>query len=127
MNQKRQRREFTEEFKNDAVRLVTDQGYSCTEVGRRLGVNHTNISRWVRRYRTQLESENQTSGSLRDLEDEVKRLRKENQRLLMEREILKNGLRSLYPPMITETLFALGGRGRPLIGVLYPLKNVAQE
>ena len=55
MNQKRQRRDFTEEFKNDAVKLVTEQGYSCTEVGRRLGVSHTNISRWVRLYRNALD------------------------------------------------------------------------
>jgi transposase len=82
------RRNFTDEFKNDAVKLVTEQGYNCTEVGRRLGVNHTNISRWVRQHRDKLE--NQTKpGSQPDLETEVKRLRKENKRLLMEREILK--------------------------------------
>ena len=90
MNQKRQRRDFTDEFKNDAVKLVTEQGYTCTEVGRRLGVNHTNISRWVRQYRNQLDGLGQNiNGSTRELEDEVKRLRKENKRLLMEREILK--------------------------------------
>jgi len=89
MNQKRQRKDFTDEFKNDAVRLVTEQGYSCNEVARRLGINHSNISRWVRLHRNEAESANQNPGSGRDLEDEVKRLRKENKRLLMEREILK--------------------------------------
>ena len=88
MNQKRQRRDFTDEFKNDAVKLVTEQGYSCTEVGRRLGVNHTNISRWVRQYHNQLDGSDQNRGSTRELQNEVKRLRKENKRLLMEREIL---------------------------------------
>jgi transposase len=39
MNQKRQRKDFTEEFKKDAVSLVTEQGYSWTEVARRLGIN----------------------------------------------------------------------------------------
>lgn len=89
MDQKRQRREFTDEFKNDAVKLVTEQGYSCSEVGRRLGVNHTNISRWVRQHGGQLDGASANPGSTRELEDEVKRLRKENKRLLMEREILK--------------------------------------
>jgi transposase len=89
MNQKRQRKDFTDEFKSDAVRLVTEQGYSCSEASRRLGINHTNLSRWVRQYRGQLESPNQNPGSMRELEDEVKRLKKENKRLLMEREILK--------------------------------------
>lgn len=89
MNQKRNRRDFTDEFKSDAVRLVTEQGYSCSEVGRRLGINHSNISRWVRQYRDQLENPAGNSGSLRDLEVENKRLKKENKRLEMEREILK--------------------------------------
>ena len=88
MSKKRQRRVFTNEFKTDAVKLVTEQGYSYSEVGRRLGVNHTNVSRWVRAYRGQLEKQTQ-SGSHHDLEAEVKRLRRENKRLLMEREILK--------------------------------------
>jgi transposase len=88
MSKKRQRRDFTDEFKNDAVKLVIEQGYSCSEVGRRLGVNHTNISRWVRMHRDQLENSTE-SGSVKDMEAEVKRLRKENKRLLMEREILK--------------------------------------
>lgn len=89
MNHKRQRRDFTDEFKNDAVRLVTEQGYNCREVARRLGINNSNVSRWVREYRNQLGSDNQSPGTTRELEDEVKRLRKENKRLLMEREILK--------------------------------------
>ena len=89
MDQKRQRKDFTDEFKNDAIKLVTEQGYSCTEVGRRLGVNHTNISRWVRQYRGQSDSPPKSGGSTRELEEENKRLKKENKRLLMEREILK--------------------------------------
>lgn len=88
MNQKRQRKDFSDEFKNDAVRLVTEQGYSCKEVGRRLGISHSNVSRWVREYRNDLDAP-QGSGSAQELEQEVKRLRKENKRLLMEREILK--------------------------------------
>ena len=88
MDQKRQHKEFTDEFKNDAIKLVTEQGYSCSEVGRRLGINHSNISRWVREYRKESEPP-PGSGSPQELEAEVRRLRKENKRLLMEREILK--------------------------------------
>jgi transposase len=88
MSEKRQRRLFTDEFKNNAVQLVLDNGYSCTEVARRLNVNHTNVSRWVRQYRDQSEPP-AGSNTQRDLEAENKRLKKENQRLLMERDILK--------------------------------------
>ena len=88
MNEKRQRTNFTNEFKSDAINLVIEQGYSCSEVGRRLGIGHSNVSRWVRAYRARLEDKNE-SGSAQDLQAELKRLRKENKRLLMEREILK--------------------------------------
>lgn len=88
MSEKRQRRDFTDDFKNDAVKLVLEHGYNCSEVGRRLGINHTNVSRWVRLHRSQKENKGE-SGSSQDLQDEVKRLRKENKRLLMERDILK--------------------------------------
>lgn len=86
MSDKKQRRDFTEEFKKDAVKLVIEQGYNASEVGRRLGVHHTNVSRWIRQHRQSMEN---PSGTDRDLEAENKRLKKENQRLLMEREILK--------------------------------------
>ena len=85
MKEKKQHRDFTDEFKNDAVKLVTEQGYTATEVGQRLGINHSNVSRWVREHRRRLENPTHTP----DLEEEVKRLRKENKRLQMERDILK--------------------------------------
>jgi transposase len=85
MNDKKQRKDFTEEFKNDAVKLVTEQGYKASEVGRRLGISSSNVSRWVREHRRRLENPTITP----DLEAEVKRLRKENKRLQMERDILK--------------------------------------
>ena len=89
MNQKRQRRDFTDDFKSDAVKLVTEQGYSCSEVGRRLGIHSSNVSRWVRQYSEQQEDSNGKSGSSRQLQAELKRLKKENKRLEMERDILK--------------------------------------
>jgi transposase len=89
MNQRRTRQSYTKEFKNDAVRLVIEQGYSSNEAGRRLGINQTNVSRWVREYRQENEPSVNGGATRSELENEVKRLRKENQRLQMEREILK--------------------------------------
>ncbi len=88
MSQNRKRRIFTDDFKNDAVKLVTKQGYNCSEVGRRMGVHPTNVSRWVRQHRDKLENHAKPDSSV-DLALENKRLKKENQRLLMERDILK--------------------------------------
>jgi len=43
---KRTRRKYTQEFKEEAVKLVTNQGYSFAEAGRNLGVNPNVLSRW---------------------------------------------------------------------------------
>lgn len=86
MSDKMKRRAFTDEFKKDAVKLVIEHGYNTSEAGRRLGVSQSNVSRWVRQYRRSTEA---PSGSGQELAAEVKRLQKENQRLVMERDILK--------------------------------------
>ena len=83
------RRRFTQEFKDDAVNLVIEQGYSCAEVARRLGINENNINRWVRLYRDKNKAPSADGLTRQQLESELKRLRKENKRLEMEREILK--------------------------------------
>ena len=43
---KRQRRHHSSAFKQEAVALVTEQGYSCAAAGRSLGVNGALIGRW---------------------------------------------------------------------------------
>ena len=89
MKPKRKRQDYPKEFRDDAVKLVIEKGYNCTEVGRRLGINHSNVSRWVRQYRNSQEKTIQGGLAPNDIEAENRRLRKENKRLLMEREILK--------------------------------------
>lgn len=87
MSQKQKRQKFNEEFKADAVSLVIEQGYSASNVGKRLGIHHSSISRWVREHQ---EREGSTDGLSRaDIEAENRRLKKEIKRLEMEREILK--------------------------------------
>jgi len=86
---KKKRPNYTQEFRGDAVKLVTEQGYSNSEVGRRLGVNPSNVSRWVRQHRQDQEDIGRNGVTRRELEAENRRLEKENKRLRMEREILK--------------------------------------
>ncbi len=82
------RRSFTIEFKTSAARLVRDQGYSAPQAARSLGVDVRSIRDWVAKFAPQ-------PGPTPDAEDaaslrrEVERLRADNKRLLMEREILK--------------------------------------
>jgi transposase len=83
------RRRYTDEFKSDAVSLVTDHGYSSAEAARRLGINPNNVNRWVREHRDQENYAARSEASPKELQAEIQRLRKENKRLQMEREILK--------------------------------------
>jgi transposase len=81
------RRTYTPEFKQEAVQLVTQQGLSLSEAGRRLGV-HPNL---LRTWKNSFEKNGQpaTPRQPSALEAENARLRAENERLRMEREILK--------------------------------------
>lgn len=89
MNARKNRLRFTKEFKDDAVSLVVEQGYSCAEVGRRLGISENNVNRWVRQHRDQNDNASPEGLTREQMAAELKRLRKENKRLEMEREILK--------------------------------------
>ena len=45
---KKNRRKYTQEFKEEAVKLITEQGYQITEAARNLGVNENMLGRWKR-------------------------------------------------------------------------------
>ncbi len=85
---KRTRRKFTDEFKDGAVKLVTDQGYSVAEAARNLGVNANLLGRW-KKESMYPDNELLSPGSNVAIQAELKRLRKENKLLKLEREILK--------------------------------------
>ena len=44
------RKKYTSEFKQDAVRLVTEQGYQHSEAGRNLGIDRGMLGRWVKEF-----------------------------------------------------------------------------
>ena len=90
MNKKNTRRTFTLEYKQDAVKLVTEQGYSRQKAADSLGISLSAITTWVRQESPIGDSKEAKSVTLNLSErSELERLRKENQRLLMERDILK--------------------------------------
>lgn len=84
----RRRKSYTEEFKREAVKLVTEQGYQSAEAARRLGICRSLLDKWRRKYEAEFAG-TEASGLSRDEKDELARLRKENRELRMEREILK--------------------------------------
>lgn len=81
------RRVFSREFKVSAAKLVNEQGYSVAEAAKSLGVDATSIRDWVKKFGCEAGGAAvQGDAALRA---ELRRLREENKRLLMEREILK--------------------------------------
>jgi transposase len=80
------RRKFTREFKLSAVQLVNEQGYSVVDAAKSLGVDPNCVRGWVAKFSTEPGMAPSGEGALAA---ELRRLRKENARLMMERDILK--------------------------------------
>ena len=85
----KQRRTYSAQFKTEAVKLVTDKGYSTAEAARSLGISHTLLRSWKLAFDKQGDQAFPGQGSLPAVEAELRRLREENKRLQMERDILK--------------------------------------
>jgi transposase len=83
------RRTYTPAFKAEAVKLVTEQGYSVAEAVRSLGICENLIRNWKQSLEAQGEHAFPGRGQLSPFEQENRRLRAENKRLLAERDILK--------------------------------------
>jgi transposase len=80
------RKVYSREFKVSAVKLVQEQNYTAPEAAKSLGVDVTSIRSWVKKFGGQVDGGGGGDAALRA---ELRRLREENKRLLMEREILK--------------------------------------
>jgi transposase-like protein len=84
------RKKYSTEFKLDAVSLILNQGYTRRDAAKSLDINEQMLGRWVKEHR---ESEDgqafRGNGKLTPEQEEIKRLKAENKRLQMEREIFK--------------------------------------
>jgi transposase len=88
MPRKKRLHKFNDEFKEEAVRLVLESDKSVRQIAFDLGVSPSTLNNWVRmeRFRQGVRTEN---GLTTEEQRELKRLRKENEQLRMERDILK--------------------------------------
>jgi transposase len=80
------RKKYTREFKISAVKLVNEQGYTVPDAARSLGVDPNCVRGWVAKFGAEPGLSPSGEGAMAA---ELHRLRKENARLVMEREILK--------------------------------------
>jgi transposase len=79
-------KKFSEEFRREAVRLAGDPKRSIPELSVELGVSTTTLRNWLR---TVPPEKPTSAGRVLSLEEQVRRLSRENERLREEREILK--------------------------------------
>jgi transposase len=89
--QQRKKPKFTLEFKQDAADLIISKGYSVSEAAASLGVSMSALRKWVRAEQNKEPMLDRTKkqGITLSEHEELVRLRKENAKLKMEREILK--------------------------------------
>lgn len=85
MTQKRSYKQYPKEFKDEAVALVLEQGYSVPDAAKSLGITASMLYKWKELHEQQVEGK----ALAEDEREELKRLRKENKELRMEKEILK--------------------------------------
>ena len=85
MSQKRQYKQYPKAFKEEAVTLVNEQGYSVPEAAKSLGINPNLLYRW----KDKVDELAAGTALAEDERAELKRLRKEIKKLRMEKEILK--------------------------------------
>lgn len=85
MSQKRECKHYPKEFKEEAVALVREQGYSVAQAAKSLGIGTSLLYKW----KEKIEANEAGKGLSEDEHTELKRLRKEVKELRMEKEILK--------------------------------------
>jgi transposase len=78
------RKSYDHEFKIQAVNLITQHGYTYQKAADSLGVSAITLRNWVMRFKTDPDT-----GESIDKDAEIRKLREDNRRLRMEREILK--------------------------------------
>jgi len=88
------KRQYTQEFKKEAVEYSLTSGKTVEEVARDLGISHHNLTRWRTQYRKRgdLAFAGHGKENLTPQEEKVRKLQKELHDITQERDILKKAL-----------------------------------
>jgi transposase len=84
-----ERRKFTQEFKLEAVRLITERGVSYTQAEQDLDVHQSQLRGWVKRFADDPQHAFPGQGQMKPEQLEIARLKREVIKLKAERDILK--------------------------------------
>ena len=84
-----ERRQFTREFKLEAVRLIKERGVSYARAAEDLGVHPTQLRDWVKKFADDPQHAFPGSGQMKPEQLEIAQLKREVLRLKAERDILK--------------------------------------
>jgi transposase len=85
-------RTFTKEFKVEAVQLVESSKKSLTQIARDLGIADSTLHHWCKLFSEQGEQAFPGSGHQTPQEEEIRQLKRENDLLRQERDILKKAI-----------------------------------
>jgi len=83
------RKQYTKEYKLEAVSLVKEQGYSQAEAARQLDINANILARWIKELSDTDGQAFRGNGKMTPEQEELKKLRAQVKRLEMEKDILK--------------------------------------
>ena len=88
----RKRRRFSQEFKMEAVRMVLEQGRDLFQVCEDLEIRPDMLRKWIKKFENDGMQAFPGSGRMKPEDEENRRLRREVERLRMERDILKKAV-----------------------------------
>ena len=83
------RRQYTNEFKLDAIALVQEQGYSAAQAAKSLEINENMLRRWIKRHREQGNESFRGNGNMMPEQKRIRELERQVRELEMEKAILK--------------------------------------
>ena len=86
------RRLYSQEFKLEAIRLAETSGKLIVEIEDDLGIPHGLLNKWKRKLKGEGREAFRGQGRLTAVDEELRQLRRENETLRQEREILKKAL-----------------------------------
>ncbi|GCF11206.1 transposase [Dictyobacter arantiisoli] len=89
---------YTKEFKQQAVTLFETSGKSKTQIARDLGISDSALSKWCKEFGEQGKAAFPGKGHQTPIEEEMKRLKRENEILRQERDILKKAMSIFVQP-----------------------------